>query len=179
MCFLTQTYSKAELLIVADGDDVRDLLPDDARIRLIHLAEHRNIGEKRNFACSQAAGEIICHWDDDDYSAPRRIARQIEMMNDSGLAVAGFHSMKFTDGQNWWKYNGRHDYSLGTALCYRREWWQANQFKPMSIGEDNEMVYAAQRAQQIVSEDAGELMVATIHPDNTSPRMITESWTKL
>jgi glycosyltransferase involved in cell wall biosynthesis len=171
--FTAQAYSNSEMLIVSDGEDVFDLLPeDDMRIRLIHLAETRNIGEKRNFGCSRALGEVICHWDDDDYSAPGRLHRQIEMLNESGLAVAGFHSMKFTDGENWWKYKGARNYSLGTALCYRREWWEANPFKPMPIGEDNEMVYAAQRAQQIVSEDAGELMYATIHDANTSPRMI-------
>jgi glycosyltransferase involved in cell wall biosynthesis len=178
-CFLQQTYRNAELLIVADGDEVRDLIPNEVSIRLIHLSETRNIGEKRNFGCSRARGDVICHWDDDDYSAPARIGHQVEMLSESGLAVAGFHSMKFTDGENWWKYKGARNYSLGTALCYRREWWEANPFKPMPIGEDNEMVYAAQRAQQIVSEDAGELMYATIHDANTSPRMITQSWEKL
>lgn len=178
-CFQLRTYSNAELLIVADGDDVRDLIPESDRIRLIHLAEKRNIGEKRNFGCSRAAGSVICHWDDDDYSAPGRVAHQVEMLNESGLQVAGFHTMKFTDGENWWRYKGARNYSLGTALCYRRAWWEQNPFRPMPVGEDNEMVYAAQRAQQIVSEDAGELMYATVHPGNTSPRMITESWEKL
>jgi O-antigen biosynthesis protein len=174
-----QMYSKAELLIVADGDDVQDLIPENEPVRLVHLAERRNIGEKRNFACSLAGGDVICHWDDDDYSAPGRLGRQIDTLNESGLAVAGFHSMKFTDGENWWKYKGAANYSLGTALCYRREWWQANPFKPLPIGEDNEFVYAAQRAGQIISEDAGDLMHATIHPSNTSPRMIADNWVKL
>lgn len=178
-CFISQTYKNAELLIVADGDDVFDLLPDDDRIRLIHLGETRNIGEKRNFGCSRAAGEVICHWDDDDYSAPDRLAHQIGMLGESGLVVTGFHSMKFTDGTNWWKYQGKSNYSLGTALCYRRDWWQAHPFKPMAVGEDNEFVYAAQAAGQIVSEDAGDLMHATIHPNNTSPRMIADNWEKL
>lgn len=165
--------------MVADGDDVRDLIPENERIRLIHLDERRNIGEKRNFGCSRAEGEVVCHWDDDDFSAPGRLARQIEMLAGSGLAVAGFHSMKFTDGENWWKYKGAPRYSLGTALCYRRDWWQSHPFKPMPIGEDNEFVYAAQAAGQIVSEDAGDLMVAWNHSGNTSPRMIGENWEKL
>lgn len=178
-CFLSQTYQQTELLILADGEDVRDIVPDDERIRLIHLDEQRNIGEKRNFACSRADGEVICHWDDDDYSAPGRLARQVEMLNESGLLVAGFHSMRFTDGTSWWLYRGKPFYSLGTALCYRREWWQSNPFKPLAVAEDNNMVWAAQAAQQIISEPAGELMYATIHPGNTSPRMITDNWEKL
>jgi glycosyltransferase involved in cell wall biosynthesis len=143
------------------------------------LAEQRNIGEKRNFGCSRAEGEVICHWDDDDWSAPGRLARQVEMLNESGLLVAGFHSMRFTDGNDWWKYQGRKQYALGTSLCYRREWWQQTPFSLAQIGEDNTMVEAAQRAGQIVSEDAGELMWASIHPGNTSPRMIADNWRKL
>jgi O-antigen biosynthesis protein len=178
-CFLDQSYRKAELLIIADGDDVRDLLPKNDRIRLIHLAEQRNIGEKRNFGCSQAAGSVICHWDDDDYSDPGRVAHQVGMLNESGLSLTGFHSMRFRDGENWWKYPGKSNYALGTSLCYRRTWWEANPFKPIAVGEDNEMVYAAQRAQQIVSEDAGDWMWASIHAENSSPRMITDRWEKL
>ncbi len=158
---------------------MRDLVPADDRIRLIHLAESRNIGEKRNFGCSRANGEVICHWDDDDWSAPGRLARQIEMLNESGLKVAGFHSMRFTDGQSWWKYKGTKCYALGTSLCYYRDWWQSNPFKATAIGEDNQMVWAAQAAKQIVSEDAGELMYATIHDGNTSKRMIGDNWEKL
>lgn len=107
------------------------------------------------------------------------MARQISMLDGSGVTVAGFHSMRFTDGESWWKYKGAPNYSLGTALCYRREWWQRNPFKPMPIGEDNEFVYAAQAAGKIISEDAGDLMHATIHPGNTSPRMIADNWIKL
>ena len=173
-CFLEQAYPRAELLIIADGDDVQDLIPNEVQIRLIHLSEARNIGEKRNFACSRAHGSVICHWDDDDVSAPGRISRQLEMLNASGLQVAGFHSMRFTDGKHFWKYQGKSNYALGTSLCYRRAWWEAHPFKPMPVGEDNEFVYAAQAAGQIVAEDAGDLMVAWNHSGNTSPRMFVE-----
>jgi glycosyltransferase involved in cell wall biosynthesis len=177
-CFQQQSYRKTELLILADGEDVRDLIPADDRIRLIHLAESRNIGEKRNYGCDRAAGEVICHWDDDDWSAPGRLARQIEMLNESGLKLAGFCSMRFTDGVNWWRYKGTKNYALGTSLCYRRDWWLSNPFRPTSIGEDNHMVWAAQAAKQIVSEDAGDLMVASVHGDNTSKRNAA-NWEKI
>lgn len=87
--------------------------------------------------------------------------------------------MRFTDGAQWWRYKGSPNYALGTSLCYTRSWWKANPFKPTSVGEDNEMVWAAQRANQIVSDDAGEMMYATIHPGNTSPRNIADNWQKL
>lgn len=163
-------------MILADGEDVQDLVPADSRIRLIHLAEQRNIGEKRNFGCSQAIGEIICHWDDDDWSGPGRLACQIDMLNESDRAVAGFHSMRFTDGTKWWRYEGTTNYALGTSLCYRREWWQGHPFDAKNIGEDNAFVAVAGAAKQISSVDAGALMYATIHPGNTSPRAMGDNW---
>ena len=66
------------MLILADGEDVRDLVPnDDDSIRLVHIEEGRTVGEKRNFGVSRACGEIITHFDDDDWSAPARLADQI------------------------------------------------------------------------------------------------------
>ena len=67
-CLLRQDYRHFELIVVDDGADaVGDCLPDDARIRYIRLDHHLSVGAKRNLACSQARGEIIFHWDDDDW----------------------------------------------------------------------------------------------------------------
>lgn len=164
------------MLILADGDDVRDLLPSD--VRLIHLAEKPySIGEKRNFGVKHSLGEIICHWDDDDWSAPERLETQVNALLKSGKQVAGFHSMKFTNGKEWWKYQGTSNYSLGTSLCYWKSWWEKHPFPGKNIGEDNEFVSAA--ARELHTEDAGELMHATIHSGNTSPRLFGSNWKAL
>ena len=179
-CFRRQTYGNAELLILADGADVLDLVPDDPRIRLIHLEGPLNIGDKRNFGCERAAGDVIAHFDDDDHSAPERLADQIRRLDESGRNVTGFHSMRFVaaDGQ-WWKYSGAPGYALGTSLCYRREWWRNHRFPSVQIGEDNAMVAVANAAGELVTAEAGELMHATIHPGNTSPRGQGSSWKKI
>jgi hypothetical protein len=87
--------------------------------------------------------------------------------------------MRFTDGSRWWKYLGTRNYALGTSLCYRREWWEVNKFPALQIGEDNAFVENAARRRQLVTEDAGELMYATIHPGNTSPRNKGSNWKAL
>ena len=177
-CFQRQTHKDAELLILADGEDVRDLLPaDDSRVRLIHLENALNVGDKRNFGCERAAGQVIAHWDDDDHSEPERLADQLRRLDESGKSVTGYHSMRFTDGEHWWKYRGTVNYALGTSLCYRRQWWRANRFRSVQVGEDNQFVIAAFAAGELASVDAGELMFATIHPGNTSPRKMGSSWT--
>jgi hypothetical protein len=54
-------------------------LPDDPRIRYIATgAPLRSIGAMRNEACQLARGEIVAHWDDDDWYGPQRLTRQVE-----------------------------------------------------------------------------------------------------
>lgn len=166
---------------MADGVSVRNLVPpNDPRIRLIEITGSLDIGQKRNFGCERAAGEIICHWDDDDYSAPGRIQDQISRLIESGNAVTGYRSMKFTDGTRWWLYRGVPQYALGTSLCYRRSWWEQYKFPAKQVGEDNHFVEIAAAAGQMISVDAGDLMYATIHGGNTSPRNLSgSSWTQI
>jgi len=178
-CFLAQTYSPLELLIVADGEDVRDLVPNDPRVRLLHLADHTGIGDKRNFGCDSAAGEVIAHWDDDDFSAPNRLSDQLARLKASGKAVTGYNAMRFTDGPNWWQYQGAADYALGTSLCYRKDWWRKYPFQSVGVGEDNMFVAMASAANQLTVAPAGDLMHATIHTGNTSPRTLGSAWTRL
>jgi hypothetical protein len=94
-------------------------------------------------------------------------------------AVAGYRSMRFTDGTEWWKYCGEANYALGTSLCYRRDWWRGHPFPDLQVGEDNAFVATAASAGQLTTIDAGELMHATIHLGNTSPRSMGDSWKKL
>lgn len=145
-----------------------DLVPSDAR--LIEVHGNPPIGTMRNIGCANARGDVIAHFDDDDYSAPERLADQIARLRSTGCAVTGYHTMRFTDGNHWWRYRGFPAYALGTSLCYRRDWWARHHFPALQVGEDNGFVEAAVAARQLVTADAGDLMWATIHPTNTSPR---------
>jgi glycosyltransferase involved in cell wall biosynthesis len=169
-CFLRQTHEQRELLILIDGDDVTDIIPKDPRIRTLLLASRLPIGAKRNLACLHSRGEVIVHWDDDDYSAPGRIASQVRKLEQSGKAVTAYQSMKFTDGKNWFLYSGNAAIAVGTSLCYRRDWWLNNRFPEQQISEDSEFARAAANGLELVTEGDQGLMFATIHPDNTSDR---------
>jgi len=170
-CFLDQTYTDRELLIVADGEPVLDLIPEDSRIWLIETDALR-VGDKRNFGCQHANGEIIAHWDDDDYSAPRRLEDQVARLTKSGRAVTAYRTMRFTDGQRSWIYQGMPMTALGTSLCYRKDFWERYRFTSMQIGEDFMFAAQAQAQGQLTVEDAGDLMYATVHSGNTSPRRV-------
>jgi glycosyltransferase involved in cell wall biosynthesis len=176
-CFLDQTYPEKELIILDDMDDrsfdekIGFMWPD---VRYFVFPGSRfNIPYKRNRCCEVAHGETIMHWDSDDWSAPDRMANQVSTLEESGRQVTGFHSMLFYEEHSGrcFKYLNDESYALGTSLTYLKSFWQSHPFnETLKDGEDNQFVKEAMRATQLVSVDAGQLMVARIHPNNTSPK---------
>jgi glycosyltransferase involved in cell wall biosynthesis len=76
--FLAQDYDDEELLIVDDGKDpVEDIIPHVPSVRYFRLNKKRSLGAKRNFACEAAKGDLILHWDDDDWYASWLIWYQV------------------------------------------------------------------------------------------------------
>jgi glycosyltransferase involved in cell wall biosynthesis len=166
---------------VASGQDVRHLVPSDERIRYLHIGGNQTIGSLRNIGSGEARGQVICSWDDDDWSHPERVRDQVSRLIESGKAVTGYRCMVFTDGARRWQYRFRKDnYALGTSLCYTKAYWQRNPFPGDHIGEDKKYSRRAHEQGQLTSVDAGDLMVASIHPNNTSPRQLSGvNWTCL
>ena len=172
--FLSQTYPNKELIVVDDGQDrVSDLLAAAADKGLVYVGipERRTIAAKRNLACSHALGEIIMHWDDDDWSAPGRMADQVERLLESRAPMTGYHTMVFLDQEREeaWRYASTLPaYGIGTSLCYLASYWQAVPFpSEIKVGEDEWIV---RKVPKLVSVDAGDLMFARIHTGNTSDK---------
>lgn len=181
-CFRAQTYGPRELLIFQDGpESIADLVPhEDPRIRLIVSGWTAQVGVKRNMLCDAARGEWIAHWDDDDWSDPRRLARQILKLRETGKQVAGYHSMKFTDGARWWQFEYGASHALGTSLVYAKEWWRTHPFAALRFGEDSLFAEQAVKQRAHVFEPDQHLMYATVHAGNTCPRAVRSAgWSEL
>lgn len=179
--YLGQAYEPRELLIIADGEDVRDLVPEREDIQLIHVEEGRTIGEKRNFGVGQARGKYVAHWDDDDRSSPDRLLQQSATLRASSRACTGFHQIDFEDGKgSWWRYTGDPGYAPGSSMFYEREFAIEHPFPLIQVGEDGEFCGIARRHNQIMTVPSNGMLTATIHPGNTSPRNLhNEMWQKL
>ena len=122
---------------------------------------------------------MVAHWDDDDWSAPGRLADQVGRLEASGKAVTGYHTIKFTDGKRWWLYAGVPHYATGTSLCYRKSWWAAHEFPLLQVGEDNHFVSDAGVEKQLASADGREMIAASLHAGNTSTHSMSgDEWLK-
>lgn len=181
-CFRMQDWPDRELVIVDDGEPVGHLVDGTPRVTYVHLGDRarRTIGEKRNFACQLARGEVIVHWDDDDWSAPTRMSEQVRLLRQSGRPATGYNTLPFAwdELQRAWLYLGPRGYALGTSLCYLRAYWAAHRFEHIQIGEDNRFIEGL--GDRIIT-DAGQSIVARIHDGSTSNSKNTEllaaTWT--
>ena len=171
--FLQQDYSERELVIVDDGTDaVEDLVPEDPRIRYVQVASGLTLGAKRNRACELAGGEIIVHWDDDDWYPPDRVSRQVEALITRDADCCGSSRVYYRDparGRAWeyaYERAGR-PWLAGNTLAYRRPAWERNRFREVQVGEDWLFV-SSLAANRIADLCDPSLCVAAIHPGNTS-----------
>jgi hypothetical protein len=173
--FLRQDYPNRELIVVDDGPDaVGDLLPSDTRVRYIRLAGRKTVGAKRNLACQQAAGEIIVHWDDDDWMAGWRLSYQVASLLNERAEVCGLATLLHYDPAAGaaWRYvypTGGRPWVAGNTLCYTRRFWNTNPFPDINVGEDTRFLWS-NRPKKILPLADERFYVALIHPSNTSPK---------
>ena len=174
-CFLTQTYSHRELIVLdnnEEGNTIELLLPDDERIKYYRV-EKQSVGALRNLGNSLASGEVICNWDCDDWYTPTRIEEQVKRLEETGLPVTGWHNILYysVDTGNTYKYfiepSGRNHapYAMGTSHCYLKTFWEKHKYPTTGI-EDFEWQKDAMHRGLLDSTDAGQLCVVRYHGDS-------------
>lgn len=144
--FTRQDYPNKELIIIDDGDDaMSDLVPPDPHLRYVALPKQTSIGEKRNLACRLARGQIIAHWDDDDWYRPHRLRYQIEPLLAKTADVTGLETACFFDLSQWqaWTVTPElhrrlfvGDVHGGTLVYWRWVWEKLAQYPSRSLAED-------------------------------------------
>ena len=143
--FGAQTYKNKHLIVLNTGQKVAK--PEWFRDEPIiadywHYAEGgenmtvgalRNVINEtawRNFVC-----DIICHFDSDDYSHPRRIEEQVALLQESGKKAVGYNEVLFWDSRPgqfcgaWMYSNPNKEYFVGASMMYWREAWEQCKFE--------------------------------------------------
>ena len=174
--FLVQDYPNTELIIIDDGkESVVSLIPEDSRIKYYYSASIGTIGKKRNYACERTAGEIIMHWDDDDWYAPDWISRQVEFLLESEADMCGVEHVHFyspiTDtfwlGTAKYRNHGyRPQWLSGATLAYWRTFWEKHPFEDKNTGEDDSFI--TKHGANVYAHEYVDGFVALLHPKNTT-----------
>lgn len=200
-CFVSQNYANKELLVLDDSAQVdiefQTLTKDDARVRYVHSKKPVTIGRKRNRLIEMAKGEVIAHFDDDDYYAPNYLSEMYDAMRKSDAAIVKLgcwynyslqqNKLAYVDttlstGQGWILHPHRAEIEAGTFIndvsgtwgygfsyLYQRKIALELPFKDINHGEDYDFV-----ARCFSKNLRGELVMKNnlalhnIHSSNTS-----------
>ena len=104
-CYAAQTWEDKELIVLDDSPEPSPFFTqlDDESVRYVHSDSRENVGQKRNRLASLATGELIAHFDDDDYYAPRYLERMAGWIGDAGLVrLAGWFIYSQPQSRLWY-----------------------------------------------------------------------------
>jgi glycosyltransferase involved in cell wall biosynthesis len=185
--YAAQNYPNRELVIVADGEErYRRALAryvealGIARVRIVYPGTGGlTLGALRNISMEAAQGEIICQWDDDDYSHPERLDVQVRDMiaHRAGASFLTDHLQYFEPERllSWidWSGEGHYDgvsqLAPGTLMTYRDARFRYPESGPDARkGEDYvfmEALYAAMPVSPL--NGVGDLYLYRYHGRNT------------
>ena len=179
--FERQDHPARELVILDDGEDrIADLIPPDPRIRYFAGDRRLVLGAKRNAMCELARGDVVLHWDDDDWVAPHRIRYQLDELRRSGADVSGASSLLYLspDAPRAWRYEhggGRGSrWVAGNTMCYELEAWRRGGFAEIPVGEDWRFLSDRRRRVHVVPDH--RFIVGIIHARNASPKRTDNAW---
>lgn len=173
--FLRQDYPNKELVILDDGrDSIADLVPRVAQIRYERVHGRRALGSKRNACIEISRGDLILHWDDDDWMAASRMRVQVAALLAEGAELCGMQRLLFytiATGQSWlYTYpSTQRPWLIGGTMLYTRDFWRCMPFPAIQAGEDTRFIWNRGQVRPAVIADQ-MLYVAMIHPANTSPK---------
>jgi glycosyltransferase involved in cell wall biosynthesis len=177
-CFQTQDYQNKELVILDDGaESIADLIPPDPQIRYRRVPRFATLGDKRNECVIASRGDLIMHWDDDDWMAPHRISYQVHALLRERAEVCGLQRMLFCkqDTGEVWLYeypDNQRPWLAGGSLLYTRDFWRRSPFPSIQVASDTRFVWDRQMKRRIALPDY-TFYVAMIHAGNTSPKNCT------
>ena len=167
-CFLRQTYTHSELLVVDDGEESAGRLCRNLpRVRYIGLRRLISTGTKLNIGIEEARGEILQKLDDDDYyhpdflklavsRHPKRVARRTVVAWDCFLVLLR--------GEQGLRHSG-HGWRAGGTLSVHRELWKLCAFRDAGRGVDS--WFLIDHKPRILRVCAAEHYILVRHGSNT------------
>jgi glycosyltransferase involved in cell wall biosynthesis len=175
--FAAQDHPDRELVVVDDGaDPVADLCAALPGVRYVRLARRASIGAKRDLACREATGDVVAHWDDDDWYGAGRLRAQIEPIAAGRADVTGLVAtevLDLADGARWNLDEKLHrrlfegDVHGGTLMFRRSFLADGVHYPDRSLGEDAALLQQLlQRGARLERVDGDGLFVYTRHGRN-------------
>jgi glycosyltransferase involved in cell wall biosynthesis len=168
-CFLQQTYSSKELIIVDDSDsnELEEFIGQFPHPQIVYERSPSpalTLGELRNISIAKATGTYIANWDDDDLCDPLRLELQMAVIQSFKIDGCLLDALYV-----WFPHQQLLAKSFrraweGTLLC-RKDIFPS--YPSLQRGEDTEVVTQLIQNYRIAALDRPELYLYGIHQNNT------------
>lgn len=176
-CFLSQTWSNKELVVVDDGEE--DYGPTLAPYRYQHRITYerltpepsRTLGAARNVSLELAAGQYCIQWDDDEWYHPDRIAVQMGAMAPGVEAVVLKYTLMHLDTPEYIAHPYRGYVRGGTpgTILHRR-----SSVRYPELRKNEDAIYLARLRSTmrvaILGRPQSHLFIRCFHGENTWTR---------
>jgi glycosyltransferase involved in cell wall biosynthesis len=170
-CFLRQTCTRSELIVVDDGNTtVERQCAGIERVRYIRLPEATVLGTKLNVGISAARGRIIQKLDDDDYYQPAFLTTALSHLTGAapGSIAAWDCFLVLQAGETLLRESG-HGWKAGGTLCFPRSLWERQPFRQIPQSVDS--FFLRDQGAPVVRVCAPEQYVLVRHGRNTWRQM--------
>ncbi len=132
-CYLDQSYPNKRMLVYGVGAPSVALYKDIKYQYVNNWDANRPIGEIRNDANVCTDGDILMHFDADDWHHVDRMTEQVAFLQSSGQDCVGYHDMLCWDvspGQfcGAWQYASERPYCVPGSMAYWRAVWAKEPF---------------------------------------------------
>lgn len=175
--FINQTHDDKELVIVYYNTDQETheylkehhdyLMENDVYYYKFIEDEGMHLGAVRNFAISNAKGDWLCIWDDDDYYSPKRIENQLQFCLEKDMSACTLSSiMIFSEKYQEVKISFHRAIGWEGSLFIRKE--EMPRYRNLAKGEDTPILYDIFHIGIAETLFDPELYVYRLHDNNTS-----------
>ncbi len=177
--FHNQDYASKDLWILDDTYTASSFFSTckDPEVHYMHTPQKKTIGAKRNQLITLSSGELIAHFDDDDWYAPNYLSSMVAaIVKDDAdfVKLAAWKEHRLTDGHRR-LFDARRQvhanmWGWGFSYVYRRHVTTQASFPNLNSGEDYAFVQALQaKGLKTVQVDGGaDWIVHVLHGRNVS-----------
>jgi glycosyltransferase involved in cell wall biosynthesis len=198
-CVRSQSYQNIEWLVLDDSAEPSPALTKEPweKLKYFHSTKRLSVGAKRNELLARASGEIIVHFDDDDFYGSSYISKALELIDSDKLDVAllcgffvahlnnnnfGYYRTRVKEGPGFaFNKSGVRPVDLGRlkiplihlcfgwAYIYKRMVWEQGKFEELNVFEDREFMRAATSKFKTAAYEAKEIeCLHAIHARSSS-----------
>jgi glycosyltransferase involved in cell wall biosynthesis len=198
-CVRSQSYQNIEWLVLDDSEEPSLALTKHPweKLRYFHSTKRLSVGAKRNQLLAHASGEIVVHFDDDDYYGPDYITKATEHLSNQDADVAllcgffvahlntnafGYYRTRIKKGPAFgFNKSGVRPVDLGRiniplihlcfgwAYIYRRSVWEQIRFEKLNVFEDREFIRTATTKFKTIAYESTDIdCLHAIHRQSSS-----------